>query len=319
MSPNGLGVVSMQVYQGFDGVGREFGPTAVAMGNYDGVHVGHARILADVVAASREAGLASCVLTFFPHPLQVLAPERAPAAIQTLEDRLAAIEALGIDATVVLPFTRELAVVAAEAFVSEFLVARLRCAHLFVGPDARFGHGRGGDLALLRRFEARGTFRLSVTRTVEVDGERVSSSGIRRLVMAGDVARAARWLGRPYVVSGRVVHGDGRGQGLGFPTANVLPGATTRLAEGIYAVIAEAPAGRYAAAVHVGPIPTFGVERPVVEAHLLDFEGDLVDTTLRLHFLERLRDVVRFPDAEALRAAIADDVARTRAICRERG
>ncbi|HOI10680.1 MAG TPA: riboflavin kinase, partial [Myxococcota bacterium] len=155
--------------------------------------------------------------------------------------------------------------------------------------------------------------------TVEVDGERVSSSGIRRLVMAGDVARAARWLGRPYVVSGRVVHGDGRGRGLGFPTANVLPGTTTRLAEGIYAVIAETPAGRFPAAVHVGPIPTFGVERPVVEAHLLDFEGDLVGDTLRLHFLERLRDVVRFPDADALRAAIVDDVARTRAICRERG
>lgn len=309
----------MRVVRELDALPADFGPAVVAMGNYDGVHVGHARILADVTRAAADARLGSCVLTFFPHPLQVLAPERAPAMIQTLEDRLDAIAALEISTAIVLPFTRELASVEAEDFVRDLLVGRLQCAHLFVGEDARFGRKRGGDLALLRRFAGEGTFRLTVTRTVAVDGERVSSSGIRRLVLAGDVARAARWLGRPYVVSGRVVHGDGRGRGLGFPTANILPEATTRLGEGIYAVIAQTGLGRVPAAVHVGPIPTFGVERPVIEAHLLDFEGDLAGEHLRLHFLERLRDVRAFPDAASLQRAIADDVVRAREICRHAG
>lgn len=306
----------MQVIRELDALPKGFGPAVVAMGNYDGVHVGHARILADVARAAADDGAVSCVLTFFPHPLQVLAPERAPAMIQTLEDRLDAIAALGCAAAVVLPFTRELASMEAEDFVRDLLVGRLRCAHLFVGEDARFGRKRGGDLSLLQRFAGEGAFRLTVTKTVEVDGERVSSSGIRRLVLAGDVAQAARWLGRPYVVSGRVVRGDGRGRGLGFPTANILPEATTRLGEGIYAVIAQTRLDRGPAAVHVGPIPTFGVERPVIEAHLLDFDGDLSGEHLRLHFLERLRDIRAFPDAASLQRAIADDIVRTREICR---
>jgi riboflavin kinase/FMN adenylyltransferase len=306
----------MQIVRELNALPAEFGPAVVAMGNYDGVHIGHARILKDVARAAADEGLQSCVLTFFPHPLQVLAPERAPAMIQTLDDRLDAIAALGIAAVVVLPFSRELASMAAADFVRDLLVGRLRCAHLFVGEDARFGRKRSGDISLLRAFAEDGAFRLTVTRTVEVDGERVSSSGIRRLVLAGDVARAARWLGRPYVVSGRVVHGDGRGRGLGFPTANILPEATTRLGEGIYAVIAQTRFGRVPAAVHVGPIPTFGVERPVIEAHLLDFDGDLSGEHLRLHFLERLRDVRAFPDAAALQRAIAEDVVRTREVCR---
>ncbi len=309
-------VQSMQVFKGLDALPLGFGPAAVAMGNYDGVHVGHARILADVARTAADEGLVSCVLTFFPHPLQVLAPERAPAMIQTLDDRIDAIAALGIDATVVLPFTRELAAVEADFFVTDMLVGRLRCAHLFVGPDARFGHGRSGDLAMLERLSQSEAFRLTVTRTVTVDGERVSSSGIRRLILEGDVAMAARWLGRPYVVTGRVVRGDGRGRGLGFPTANLLPVTTTRLGEGIYTVYAEVDGHLHPAAVHVGPIPTFCIERPVIEAHLLDYDEDLSGRQIRLHFLERLRDIRSFSSAEELREAISDDVIRTRAICR---
>lgn len=309
----------MRIFEGLQEVPAAFGPVAVAMGNYDGVHLGHARILSDLVRESREQGISSCLLTFHPHPLQVLAPERAPAMLQTLRDRLEAVRRLGVDSTVVVPFTREFAAVDASTFVAEILVRRLACANLFVGPDVRFGRARGGSLADLQQAADAGQFRLTVTRTVEVDGERVSSSGIRRLVLVGDVARAARHLGRPYVVTGRVVSGAGRGRGMGFPTANVMPDMTTRLAEGIYAVLAETAEGCHPAAVHVGPIPTFGVERPVVEAHLLDFEGDLVGTHLRLHFLDRLREVRAFPDVAALREAIAIDVARTRAICRDRG
>lgn len=309
----------MRIFEGLEEVPAAFGPAAIAMGNYDGVHLGHARILRELVDGAQAQGVLSCLVTFFPHPMQVLAPERAPAMLQTLPDRLDAVRQQGVDATVVVPFTREFASMDASTFVAEFLRRRLGCANLFVGPDVRFGRARGGTLADLQRAADLGWFRLTVTRTVEVDGERVSSSGIRRLVLAGEVARAARHLGRPYVVSGRVVSGAGRGRGMGFPTANVIPDMTTRLAEGIYAVTAETAQGRHPAAVHVGPIPTFGVERPVIEAHLLDFEGELVGTRLRLHFLERLREVRAFPDAVALRRAITHDVARTREICRDRG
>lgn len=288
------------------------GGTSLAMGSFDGVHLGHRAILRRVVEVASERGTTSCVLTFYPHPLAVLAPERAPPLIQTLADRLAAIEAAAPIALVVaVPFTRELSEVTAEAFVDGWVAGRLSCRDLFVGADARFGKGRAGDVHLLRSRADAGAFRLHLLEAVAVDGVRVSSSRIRRLVAAGDVASAAALLGRPFDVEGLVVRGAGRGRRLGFPTANLVQEGQLQPGHGIYACRAEAAGKTWPAAVHIGPIPTFGADRPVVEAHLVGFDGDLVGSRIRVRFLARLRGVVRFDGVEALRRQIAEDVRQT--------
>jgi riboflavin kinase/FMN adenylyltransferase len=302
----------MDVIRGLNAVPSLPAGTALTFGNFDGVHLGHREILRKVARAAQESGTVSCVLTFHPHPLAVLAPERAPPLIQSLDDRLADLaDAAPIGLAVVVPFTLDLAAIPAEAFVDDVLFGRLRCADLFVGGDARFGRGRAGDVALLRTRAGAGAFRLHLVSAVETGGVRASSSGIRRSIAEGDVAGAARMLGRPFSVAGPVGTGAGRGRGIGYPTANLAQEGELRPGDGIYACSATAAGATWPAAVHVGPIPTFGAQRPVVEAHLVGFSGDLVGSRIRLRFLERLRGIERFADAAALREQIAEDVRRT--------
>ena len=277
------------------------------MGNFDGVHLGHQAVLSRLVEVARKAGNTSVVLTFFPHPMAVTAPERRPPLIQTLKDRLDCIERCSpVDMVVVVPFTKGLAATSAVAFVDEVLLGRLRCQDLFIGHDARFGRDREGDIEFLRRCEPR--LRLHVLEPIEVAGVRVSSSRIRRLVAAGDVALAQGMLGRPFSLVGPVVRGAGRGRKLGFPTANLAQEGELLPGEGVYACEAEIAQGTFPAAVHVGPVPTFGVEKLVVEAHLVGFEGDLLGQRLRLSFLSRLRPVKTFPDPAVLASQMAEDV-----------
>jgi riboflavin kinase/FMN adenylyltransferase len=188
----------------------------------------------------------------------------------------------------------------------------LNCAELRVGGDARFGKGRTGDVELRRKYAAAGAFALDVAGAVGVEGVRASSSEIRRRILAGNVEGAEVLLGRAFSLTGEVVTGAARGRRLGFPTANVLPDVEMRPAAGVYAAMATAPGVRAMAAVHVGPIPTFQVAAPVVEAHLLDFSGDLLGARLRLDFVTRLRGIERFADAEALKQRIAEDVRQVR-------
>lgn len=301
----------MRLFRGFGALPSGFGPTVVAMGNFDGVHQGHRAVLDGTVASARLRQALATVVTFHPHPLRILAPERAPVLLQSLEDRIACLETTGVDAVVVVPFTRLLADVAAESFVEDFLVGRLRCVELRVGGDARFGKGRTGDVALLRRYAAGGAFDLDVAEAVRVAGVRASSSEIRRRVLSGDVQGAGVLLGRPFSLAGEVVTGAARGRKLGFPTANVLPDVAIRPAPGVYAAVGKAPGVTAPAAVHVGPIPTFGVAAPVVEAHLAGFSGDLLGVRLRLDFVRFLRGIVSFPDAGSLREQISLDVQAT--------
>lgn len=307
----------MRVYRGFGALPAGFGPSVVAMGNFDGVHRGHQAVLRGTVAQARARAALAVAVTFHPHPLAILAPQRAPLLLQTLEDRLALLGDAGLDAVVAVPFTRLLANVDAEAFVEDFLRGRLGCRELRVGADARFGRGRAGDVELLRRHAAAGAFVLDVARAVEVDGVRVSSSEVRRRVLAGDVAGARDLLGRPFSLCGEVVTGAARGRKMGFPTANVLPDVPIRPEPGIYAALGEVGGRTWPAAVHLGPVPTFGVLSPVVEAHLVGFQGDLVGARVRLHFLRRLRGIVSFPDMDALAAQIARDVQATLDACRD--
>ena len=303
--------MTMRLYRGFGALPAGFGPAVVAMGNFDGVHLGHRAVIAGAVASARSRGVLAAIVTFHPHPLRILAPERSPLLIQSLEDRIACLEASGVDAVVLVPFTRLLASIDARTFVEDYLMCRLGCVELRVGGDARFGHARAGDVDMLRRFAATGALDVLVTDAVIEGGIRSSSSEIRRRVIAGNVEGARVLLGRPFSLAGEVVTGAARGRRLGFPTANLLPDVAIRPAAGIYAAIASGSGWQAPAAVDVGPIPTFGVPSPVVEAHLIGFDGELPGTRMRIDFLVRLRDVVAFADVEQLKRQIAVDVAAT--------
>ncbi|MDQ6836683.1 MAG: bifunctional riboflavin kinase/FAD synthetase [Actinomycetota bacterium] len=275
-------------------------PRRVAVGEFDGVHLGHRRVIAG----------SDTVLTFEPHPLAVIRPEAAPKLLTSLEAKATLIEGLGVQELVVIPFDQSFAAQTPQAFIDDVLIARLQAEHVSVGENFRFGHRAAGDTELLAADRRFGT---SVVEMVEFDGEIVSSSHIRALVLAGDVGHASRFLGAPFSLRGEVVTGDRRGRTLGFPTANLIP--DERLVcpgHGVYAARADGAC----AAVSVGVRPTFGTGRSVlVEAYLLDREVDLYGQLLTVEFLDRLRGERRFESVEALVAQMHDDVRRTRGLC----
>jgi len=275
-------------------------PRSLAVGMFDGVHVGHREVIRS----------ASSVLTFDPHPAQVVAPDRAPALLTPLEVKADLIAGLGVQELIVVRFDAAFAALEAEQFIDEVLVDRLDAREVSVGENYRFGARARGDAALLA---ADGRFGVRVVPLCEVDGEVVSSSRIRALVAAGEVGHAARLLGAPFELRGTVIDGDRRGRTLGFPTANLAPPrGSVYPGHGVYACLA----GDHAAAVSIGVRPTFGSGlTELIEAFLIDFEGDLYGSELRLRFLERLRGERRFDSERALIEAMHDDVARARAVC----
>ena len=275
-------------------------PRRIAVGEFDGVHLGHREVI----------GGSDTVLTFEPHPLRVVRPEAAPKLLTSLEAKAELVAALGVQELVVIPFDEGFANQTPEAFIDEVLVSRLAATHVSVGENFRFGHGAAGDPALLA---ADGRFATRVVDLVEIDGEVISSSHVRALVLAGDVSAAARLLGAPFRLCGTVVPGDRRGRELGFPTANIVPDeALVCPGHGVYA----ARAGGEAAAVNVGVRPTFGTGRAVlVEAYLIDRDVDLYGQVLTIEFLERLRGERRFESVEALIAQMKVDVEQARRIC----
>jgi riboflavin kinase/FMN adenylyltransferase len=302
----------MRIVRGLPAVPPERRPSAVALGVFDGVHLGHRAILGAAVAHARAAGSPALACTFEPHPMEVLQPDRAPRPITTPDERLDLIAACGIDGTVVLEFTRELAAVEPEAFVKDVLVDRLAARQVVVGFNHRFGRGARGDAALLRDLGSRLGFSVDVIEPLTVDGVPVSSTAIRAALGRGDLDAAARMLGRPYTLPGTVVAGAGRGRTLGFPTANVAPDRPVLVAAGVYACTVEVGGQRRQAVVNVGVRPTFGEEALAVEAYLFDFSGDLYGQTIRLSFVSRVREERRFSSVDALRAQIADDVETAR-------
>jgi riboflavin kinase/FMN adenylyltransferase len=302
----------MRIVRGLPSVPPERRPSAVALGVFDGVHLGHRAILGAAVAHGRAADAPALACTFEPNPLEVLQPERAPLPITTLDERLELIAACGVDGTVVLTFTRELAAVEPEAFVKDVLVERLVARQVVVGFNHRFGRAARGDAALLRELGARMGFTVDVIAPLKVDGAPVSSTAIRAALGRGDLDAAARMLGRPYTLPGTVVAGAGRGRTLGFPTANVAPARPVLVAPGVYACTLEVAGESRRAVVNVGVRPTFGEATLAVEAYLLDFSGDLYGQTVRLVFVSRVREERRFPSVDALRAQIAEDVETAR-------
>jgi riboflavin kinase/FMN adenylyltransferase len=286
--------------------------TAVALGVFDGVHRAHQKILDAAVGVARAERVQSVACTFDPHPMQVLQPDRAPAPIATLDERLEGIARCGIDATVVLPFTPELARVEAEGFVDDVLVRHLRAREVVVGYNHTFGRGARGDPKLLQDLGERHGFRTHVVPPLLMDGVPVSSSAIRTALRDGDLGLAARMLGRPYGIGGEIVAGAGRGRTLGFPTANVRPDRTLLIPTGVYAARLSVGADVHGAVVNVGVRPTFGEDTVVVEAYVLDFHGSLYGLAVRLAFVDRIREERRFPGIDALRAQIEQDVGEAR-------
>jgi riboflavin kinase/FMN adenylyltransferase len=274
----------------------------VAVGTFDGVHLGHREVIRG----------ADSVLTFDPHPVSIVAPQHAPKLLTSLTRKAELIAALGVQELIVIPFDRDFAARGAQEFIDEILRGALGASRVSVGENFRFGHRAQGDPQLLA---ADGRFEAVVHPLLEIDGEVVSSSHIRGLVLAGEVDHATHFLGAPFQLRGEVVRGDRRGRELGFPTANLIPDeAMVCPGHGIYACLAD---GR-PAAVSIGVRPTFTTGRgELIEAHLLDFDGDLYGTELRLDFLHRLRGERRFATAEDLVAQMRRDVGRTRELVQQ--
>lgn len=313
-----------------DDVPAGFGPSAVTIGNFDGVHRGHVAVLRSVVEHARSAGLLAVAITFDPHPLAVLHPDRAPEPLSTIEHRLDLMAAAGLDAVLVMPFTHELARWSPERFVREALVETLGAKEVVVGGDTRFGYRNAGDVGTLRELGEQLGFAVRVLADLGRPGgqeggdRRWSSTWVRELIAEGDVATAAEVLGRPHRITGTVVHGDHRGRELGYPTANLEPDAVGAVpADGVYAgrLVRAGADGRpgagprLPAAISVGTNPTFDGRQRRVEAYVLDRDDlDLYGEVVAVEFVERLRPTLRFDGIDPLVRQMGLDVARCREV-----
>ncbi len=286
-----------------------------AIGNFDGVHLGHRRILESVVSAARRSGKPSIAITFEPHPLAVLRPDRAPRRIQTLRQKEEAIEAIGIDTLLVIPFTRDFSLTEPEEFVSDFLCARLRVAELHIGRHFAFGHGKRGDLELLRRMGPDCGFVAAGVEEVDYAGEPVSSTRIRNAIDAGDVVSAGAMLGREYEMDGIVSKGERVGRKIGYPTINLAPENDLHPADGVYVTQIEIRSfgRRFDCVTNIGRRPTVYEDyATTVETYVLDFSANVYGEKVRLFFFKRLREERKFPSVMALTEQIGKDIEATR-------
>jgi riboflavin kinase/FMN adenylyltransferase len=290
--------------------------STVTVGSFDGVHLGHEAVLREIARRADAAGRASVLVTFEPHPLEVVNPQAAPPLLTTDVERREILAQLPLDYVLFLRFDRRLASLTPEEFVDQVLIERCHVRELVIGHDHGFGRGRSGDVETLRRLGGERGFDVDVVEVVDVGEQHVSSSRIRRAVAGGDLATAARMLGRPYQVSGRVGQGEQRGRRLGVPTINLTDVPPQKLLppDGVYAVRVEWRGGRAGGMMNQGSRPTFGEGRRILEAHLFDFDGDLYGEWVRIEWVERLRDVERFASVEALQQQLERDRTRARAV-----
>ena len=292
------------------------GGSIVTVGSFDGVHRGHHAVLDEIARRARAAGRQSVLVTFDPHPLEVVNPAAAPPLLTAGDERLEILAQTGIDRVVVLAFDRRLAALTPRQFVCEVLLARCHMRELVIGYDHGFGRGRSGDAETLRALGSELGFAVDVVDAVDANGQQVSSSRIRRAVAGGDLALAARLLGRPYTVNAVVAPGEARGRRLGVPTINLgaVPPQKLLPPDGVYAVRVEWRNGRAGGMMNQGGRPTFGDGRRTLEVNLFGFAGDLYGEPVRLEWVERIRDVERFESAEALKEQLRRDRGAAEAI-----
>jgi riboflavin kinase/FMN adenylyltransferase len=288
----------------------------LTIGSFDGVHRGHQEIIRNLVTGARAASVPAIVLTFYPHPVFVLRGHNGPFYLTSPQERATLLGELGVDVVITCPFNQQVAATSARDFMGK-LQRHLGLRQLWVGQDFTLGRNREGTLPVLRQLGVEFGYEVQVLPPVEIDGFGISSSQIRIFLGKGEVDSAARMLGRPYRLVGQVVHGDGRGRTIGIPTANLAIWLERLVPKaGVYACQAHLAQRNYAAAVNIGVRPTFdgNALAPQVEAHLLDFKGDLYGQEIQLDFITRLRDEQRFPNIETLVSQIQHDIARTRSL-----
>ena len=290
------------------------GPSALTIGNFDGVHLGHQAMLAELRRAAGRLGVPACVLTFEPHPREFFAPDKAPTRLTSLREKLELLADCGIERVHLCRFDYRFAQISAEEFIERVIARGLGARWLLAGDDFRFGARRAGDLVMLKQHAPRLGLEVSAMASVMQDRERVSSTAVRKALAAGELARAERLLGRAYSISGRVVRGDGLGRKLGFPTANVQMKHNRPPLGGIFAVrLHGAAAGPLRGVASLGVRPTVRQQgTPVLEVHALDFEGDLYRRHVRVEFLSKFRDEEKYADLATLTRKIALDVENAR-------
>jgi riboflavin kinase/FMN adenylyltransferase len=289
-------------------------PIALTIGNFDGVHLGHQGMLAQLRQSAQRLGMPACVMTFEPHPREFFAPDQAPVRLTSLREKLVLLAERGVDDVQVCRFNYAFAQIAAQEFIESILVRGLGVRWLQVGDDFRFGARRAGDFNMLKQAADRFGFEVAAMPSVMLDGERVSSTLVRNALAAGDLTLAGRLLGRPYSISGRVVRGDQLGRKLGFPTANVQMKHNRPPLTGIFAVQLQDDTGAAQRGVaSLGIRPTVKQQgQPVLEVHVLDFDGDLYGRQVRVDFLHKFRDEKKYADLETLKRQIAIDVENTK-------
>jgi riboflavin kinase / FMN adenylyltransferase len=290
-------------------IAERFKNPVLTIGNYDGLHMGHRLIIERVKKRAREIDGTAMLITFDPHPHHLLRPERELAAITTKEEKKRLIEETGIDVLFILPFTREFAEMSPETFVNTILIGPLTIKGLIIGFDFKFGwHGKG-DISFLKKVSREHGFFLEVIPAVTLDGEKIGSNRIRKFVVDGDVERAAKMLGRPYMIAGIVRHGAGRGRLMGFPTINLETEYPLIPNNGVYITQVEVDGRPYQGVTNVGFNPTFGQgQARSIETFMLDFEGDLYDENVKLFFLKRVREEVKFASVDGLKERIGKDI-----------
>jgi riboflavin kinase/FMN adenylyltransferase len=302
----------MKIFHGLENA-NIMKPTVLTLGVFDGLHLGHQRIMQRVVERAGAAGAHATAITFDPHPRAVLHPGSAPPLLQTLDQRLANLEVLGIEQTIVVAFTKDFAQIPAEEFLTDVIHDRLHAAEVYLGKGFAFGRGRGGNIDLLRKMSSELGFVADEVEEVRLRGQRVSSSRIRELLLDGRIDLARRMLGRPYGVEGVIIRGNRRGHSIGFPTANLKPHNRVIPKFGVYATATLIEGTWRKSITNIGVRPTFeDTTEPSIESYIFDFDGDLYGDVLRVRFLHRIRDERKFSGVDELKGQIERDTQTAR-------
>lgn len=311
----------MRLIRGLYNLPKNWSGCALTIGNFDGVHLGHQAILEKLCDKAAEIGMPSVVLLFEPQPAEFFAQKQseqlAPARLMRLRDKLNALRFSGVDYVLCVRFDTTFAGKSAVDFIRELLVEKLKARYVSIGDDFRFGANRTGDFELLRNAGLKYRFAVEDSHSHRLDNQRISSSLIREALAQDNLTLANQLLGKAYCIGGRVAHGNKLGRTIGFPTANILLNRLVTPIQGVYAVQVETPKGKFNGIANVGNRPTVNGSKPLLEVHLFDFSGDLYGKTLRVTFVEKIRNEIKFANVEALKAQIMIDVEKVRSIFSE--